>query len=170
MSYLWCTGVPSPRREDFSPGLVSTEFKVVLGSPHRLWKLPQPLAPTEDSCNGRWTYMSHHMTKPTKWSVRPANTLISMGIRPVKSEYLVSAWMKVGSLAIHKAHSKDSDQTGWMPRLIRVFAGRTGHFVGFVTCRLIWFNDRETYQVGSQWQFRDNFPYFSMKTYGVVIH
>ena len=27
--------------------------------------------------------------------------------------------------------SKDSDQTGWMPRLIRVFAGRKDHFVGF---------------------------------------
>ena len=30
------------------------------------------------------------------------------------------------------AESEDSDQTGWMPRLILVFAGRTGHFVGFV--------------------------------------
>ena len=29
------------------------------------------------------------------------------------------------------ADSKDSDQSGRMPRLIRVFAGRTGHFVGF---------------------------------------
>ena len=27
--------------------------------------------------------------------------------------------------------SEDSDQTGWMPRLIWVFTGRTGHFVGF---------------------------------------
>ena len=30
------------------------------------------------------------------------------------------------------ADSEDSDQTGWMPRLIWVFAGRTCHFVGFV--------------------------------------
>ena len=30
------------------------------------------------------------------------------------------------------ADSKDSDQTGRMPRLIWVFAGRTCHFVGFV--------------------------------------
>ena len=30
------------------------------------------------------------------------------------------------------ADSEDSDQTGRMPRLIRVFAGRTCHFVGFV--------------------------------------
>ena len=32
---------------------------------------------------------------------------------------------------------KTLDQTGRMPRLIRVFAGRTGHFVGFVVLRLI---------------------------------
>ena len=34
------------------------------------------------------------------------------------------------------ADSKDSDQTGWKPRLIRVFAGRTSHFVGFVMRQL----------------------------------
>ena len=28
--------------------------------------------------------------------------------------------------------NEDSDQTGRMPRLIWVFAGHTGHFVGFV--------------------------------------
>ena len=36
------------------------------------------------------------------------------------------------------AGSKDSDQTGRMPRLIWAFAGCTCHFVGFVTRRLIW--------------------------------
>ena len=35
-----------------------------------------------------------------------------------------------------QANSEDSDQTGRMPRLIWVFAGRTCHFVGFVTMRL----------------------------------
>ena len=34
------------------------------------------------------------------------------------------------------ADSKDSDQTGRMPRLIWVFAGRTCHFVGFVMRQL----------------------------------
>ena len=34
-------------------------------------------------------------------------------------------------------HTAKTDQTGWMPRLIRVFAGHTGHFVGFVMRRLI---------------------------------
>ena len=34
-------------------------------------------------------------------------------------------------------HSEDSDQTGWMPRLTGVFAGCTGHFVGFVMLQQI---------------------------------
>ena len=35
------------------------------------------------------------------------------------------------------ADSENSDQTGWMPRLIRVLAGHTGNFVGFVMLWLI---------------------------------
>ena len=58
-------------------------------------------------------YMSRSTTKPTKW------------LRPVWSESSLSAWRKLGSLATHLAHSEDSDQTGRMPRLIWVFAGRT---------------------------------------------
>ena len=34
-------------------------------------------------------------------------------------------------------HREDSDQTGQIPRLIWVFNGQTGHFVGFVVWRLI---------------------------------
>ena len=49
----------------------------------------------------------------------------------------LSARRKLGSLATHWAHSEDSDQTGRMPRLIWVFAGRTCHFVGFVMRWLI---------------------------------
>ena len=33
--------------------------------------------------------------------------------------------------------SEDSDKTGWMHRLIIVFAGHTCHFVGFV---MLWLN------------------------------
>ena len=58
-------------------------------------------------------------------SVRPAKTQISLGTRPVWSESLLSAWRNFGSLATHWAQSDDSDQTGRMPRLIWVFAGRT---------------------------------------------
>ena len=44
----------------------------------------------------------------------------------------LSAWRKLGSFATHWAHSEVSDQTGWMPRLIRVFAGRTVTVILFV--------------------------------------
>ena len=63
--------------------------------------------------------------KTNKMTVHSAKTQISLGIRPVWSESSLSAWRKLGSLATHWAHSKDSDQTGQMPRLIWVFAGRT---------------------------------------------
>ena len=46
----------------------------------------------------RLSYMSHLMTKPTKLSVRPAKIEISLGIRPVWSESLLSTWRKLGSL------------------------------------------------------------------------
>ena len=65
------------------------------------------------------------MTKQTKWSVRPAKTQISLGIRPVWSESSPSAWRKLVSLATYWAHSEDSDQSRRLPRLIWVFAGRT---------------------------------------------
>ena len=77
-------------------------------------------------------YLSRLMTKPIKWHVHPAKTQINLGIRPVRSESSLSTWGKLKSLAIIRAHSEASDQTGWKPRLIWVFAGRKGHFVGFV--------------------------------------
>ena len=46
-------------------------------------------------------------------------------LRSVWSVSSVSTWRKLGSLVIHWAHSEVSDQTGRMPRLIWVFAGRT---------------------------------------------
>ena len=59
--------------------------------------------------------LSHLMTKPTKWRVRPAKTQICLGIHPVWSESSLSAWRKLGSLATHWAHSEDSYRTGLMP-------------------------------------------------------
>ena len=69
--------------------------------------------------------VSRVTTKPTIWHVRPAKTPISLGIRPVWSESSLSPWRNNKSLAAHWAHSEDSDQTGHLPSLIRVFAGRT---------------------------------------------
>ena len=55
------------------------------------------------------------MTKPTKWHMRPAKTQIRLGM-PTLIRVLAVRLRKLG---------EDSDQTGWMPRLIFVFAGRT---------------------------------------------
>ena len=75
-------------------------------------------------------HLSHDMTN----TVRPAKTQITLGICPVWSESLLSAWRKLGSLATHWAHSEDSDRTGRMPRLIWVFAGHT-HILLVLSCR-----------------------------------
>ena len=57
--------------------------------------------------------------------MRPAKTQISLGIRPVWSESsLCAQWVAKDPSLLH-ADSEDSDQTGRMPRLIWVFAGRT---------------------------------------------
>ena len=95
------------------------------------------------------------MTKPTKWlcsqqrlssawastqsdqslrcpheerlcmTLGPAKTQISLGIHPVWSESsLCTQWVAKDPTFLH-ADSEDSDQTGRMPRLIWVFAGRT---------------------------------------------
>ena len=82
------------------------------------------------------------MTKPAKGSVHPAKTQISLGIRPVWSEsslsalnnieYFLMQTVKTLIRLVPNADSEDSDQTGQMHRLIWVFAGRKGHFVGFV--------------------------------------
>ena len=50
--------------------------------------------------------------------MRPGKTQISLGIHPVWSDSLLSPWRKLGSFTTHWVHSKDSNQTGRMPRLI----------------------------------------------------
>ena len=72
-----------------------------------------------------------------KMKVRPAKTQIILGISPVWSESsLCAQWVAKDPMFLY-ADSEDSDQTGRMPRLMWVFAGRTYHFVGFGTRRLI---------------------------------
>ena len=70
-------------------------------------------------------HMSRLMTKPTKWHVHPAKTQISLGIRPVWSKSSLSTQWIAKDLSFIHADSKDPDQTGRMPRLTRVFSGRT---------------------------------------------
>ena len=63
--------------------------------------------------------------KTNNVAVRPAKTQISLSIRQVWSESsLCAQWVAKDPSFLH-ADSEDSDQTGRMPRLIWVFAGRT---------------------------------------------
>ena len=95
--------------------------------------------------------MSHSITKPTKWPVRPAKTPTSLGIHSVCRPSLIrvfavrmkTAWVLSYPLSAQRKLCSDwadaqADPTGRMPRLIWVFAGRTDHFVGFVVLRLKW--------------------------------
>ena len=74
------------------------------------------------------------MTNPTIWPVRQLKTQISLAPTQSDQSSLFAQWIAKDLMFLH-ADSEDSNQTGRMPRLIRVFAGRTGHFVGFV---LLW--------------------------------
>ena len=72
----------------------------------------------------RYEYKPRH-DKTNKITVRQAKTKLSLGIRPVWSESsLCAQWIAKDPSFLH-ADSEDSDQTGRMPRLIWVFAGRT---------------------------------------------
>ena len=55
---------------------------------------------------------------------------------PDPGSSLCAQWVAKDLRFLH-ADSEDSNQTGWMPRLIRVFAGRICHFAGFVVRWLI---------------------------------
>ena len=79
------------------------------------------------------------MTKQTKWPVCSAKTQISLGICPVWSESSLCVLWTAKDPNILQRTAK-SDQTGQMPTLIRVFAGRTGHFVCSVKLRLFGIN------------------------------
>ena len=79
--------------------------------------------------NRRWFEPPHD--KSIKLCVCPVKTQISLGIHPVWSESSQCAqWVAEDPMFLH-AHSEDSDQTAQMPRLIWVFAERTGHFFFF---------------------------------------
>ena len=92
----------------------------------------------------------HTSPRPShdKTTVCPAKTQISLGICPVWSEPSLCAPRIAKNPRFLHADSEDSDQTGRMPRLIWVFAGRTCHFVGFVMPWLIlWWSALYTWYV-----------------------
>ena len=84
-----------------------------------------------------WNIYEPMHDKANKMIVCPAKTQISLGIHPVWSESSLCAQWVAKDPRFLIADSEDSDQTGQMPRLVWVLAGYTGHFVGFVVCRLI---------------------------------
>ena len=64
--------------------------------------------------------------------VRPAKTQISLRIRAVWSESSLLAYAFYSLRAIQRGINKKPCHTGWMYRLICVFAGHTGLIVGFI--------------------------------------
>ena len=82
--------------------------------------------------------------------VRPAKTRISLGIRPVWSSLRCPHEEGLGPQLPIECTAK-TDQTGRMPRLIWVFTGRTGHFVGFVVQRLIYVIQWDTGMFSEMW-------------------
>ena len=78
--------------------------------------------------------------------MQPAKTQISLGIRPVWSESLLcTRWVAKDPSFLH-ADNKDSDQTGWMPRLIWVFAGHT-----VILLVLSWGGSNQTADQRNRW-------------------
>ena len=76
--------------------------------------------------NQRWNllYEPRH-DRTNKVTARPAKTQISLGVRPVWSAFSLCAQWVAKDLSFLHPDSEESDQTGRMPRLIWVFAGRT---------------------------------------------
>ena len=87
-------------------------------------------------CGTPRRYLSRDMTKPTKW--------------------LCAQRSKLVSLATHWAHGEDSNQTGRMPRLIWVFAGRTAILL-VLSCRgsfvLLYCNSMQLLILCFSWTF-----------------
>ena len=79
-----------------------------------------------------------HKLHKVKWAASWQNQQNGMcAQRRLRSAWAsLSAWRKLWSVATH--YTANTDQTGQMPRLIWVFAGRTCHFVGLVKRWLKW--------------------------------
>ena len=71
--------------------------------------------------------------------LRPTMTQISLRIRAVWSESLLSVRRNSASFAILSAHREDSDQTVRMHRLNWILAGRTCPKIHFLMVRLVYF-------------------------------
>ena len=112
----------------------------------------QPVANREYRFSRDAAHFSHNAQEPLKAKTKNiwATTWQNQQNKCVPSEdrsawasaqsdqsLLCAQWVAKDPSFLH-ADSEDSDQTGRMPRLIWVFAGRTCHFVGFVMRQLIY--------------------------------
>ena len=61
------------------------------------------------------------------------------GHRPSLIRVFLCAQWEAKDPSFFHTDSEESDQIGWKPRLIWVFAERTWHFVGFVKRRFTWY-------------------------------
>ena len=85
----------------------------------------------------RWQ-LSRLMTKPTLW-LCAQRRLRSAWAFAQSDQSLRCPHEKIARVLSNPlSTSEDSDQSGQMPSLIWVFAGRTCHIVGFVVTRLMW--------------------------------
>ena len=126
-----------------SGALQESNFQLCQHSCHRVsTKILQ--TPPLPSKMGVLYYLSQSMSKPAKPPVRSAKTQISLGICPVWSESLLCAQCVAKDPRCLHTDSKDSDQTGRMPRLIWVFAGHTCHFV-VLSCSVSFSNISRSY-------------------------
>ena len=75
-----------------------------------------------------WTAkMSRSTTKPTKYMCAQRRLRSAWASAQFDRSSLCTLWLAKDPMILH-ADSEDSDQTGQVPRLIWVFAGRTCHF------------------------------------------
>ena len=161
----------------YSSNMIHTEFYTTDGNSSVSWRSLFMNIWTSVVLKLFYYKMSWGMTKPTKWPVCPAKIQISLGICPVWSELSMYAqWVAKDPMFLH-VNSKDFDRTGWMPRLIWVFAGRTGHFVGFVVHRLKYVNKHPLRgsrphrgdRVHRKWMHQFKTNYFKVKQFSPEI-
>ena len=108
---------------------------------------------------GQIKYAAYHWAEAwqSPQNMRPTKTQINLGILPVRSVSSLCAQCVAKDTRLLYVGSEDSELTGWMSRLIWVFAGRTGHFVGFVVLWLVFFfsppNNFDMHMTEAEWSF-----------------
>ena len=124
-------------RTDFLNQTLTCLWKCFIGELENCFKLQNKTSFNNiyEIWTGHNREMSRLMTKPTKWLCAQRRLRSAWAFAQSDQSSLCAQWVAKDPRFLH-ADSENSDQTGWMPRLIWVFAGRRCHFVGFVMRRL----------------------------------